>query len=114
MFWRSFLSFPIILAVALITRQGFSLPELYQSLWLIILSGVFLMGASKIFWIEAIHRIPVVKANALTCIRPLLTLLLAYFFLKEIPTLWQILALLPLGAGVVLLTRPVRQATTQT
>lgn len=114
MFWRSFLSFPIILAVALITRQGFSLPELYQSLWLIILSGVFLMGASKIFWIEAIHRIPVVKANALACIRPLLTLLLAYFFLKEIPTLWQILALLPLGAGVVLLTRPVRQATTQT
>ena len=39
----------------------------------------------------------------------ILTLSLAYFFLKEIPTLWQILALLPLGAGVVLLTRPVRQ-----
>ncbi len=109
MFWRSFLSFPVILAVALITGQGFSLPEFYRSFWLIILSGIFLMGISKILWIEAIHRVSVVKANALACIRPLFTLILAYFFLKEIPTLWQIVALLPLAAGVILLTRPIKQ-----
>ena len=109
MFWRSFLSFPVILTFAFFAGQDFSAQEFYGSLWLLLLTGILLMGLSKIFWIEAIHRISVVKANGLACIRPLFTLVLAFFLLHEIPTLWQILALVPLGGGVVLLTKPARE-----
>ncbi len=106
MFWRNTLSFPIFFLLMFIYGQNFSGADLQKSLWLVIFSGVFLFGISKILWLEAIHRIPVVKANALNCIGPLFTIIFAYFLLKQSPTIWQLLAVLPLSLGILILTKP--------
>jgi drug/metabolite transporter (DMT)-like permease len=108
-FLRTLISLPIILVAAIFLRQGFSLSEIKNSWWLIAINGVFLFGLSKILWLEAIHRISVVKANAITCIGPLFTIIFAYFLLKQSPTVWQLLAILPLAIGVIILTKPTKK-----
>jgi len=69
----------------------------------LVINGFLLLGLSKIFWIEAIHRITISKAISLGSITPLFTMLFAYIILGEIPTLWQMLGLVPIMIGVNLL-----------
>ena len=76
----------------------------FHSIWFAALNGFFLFGLSKIFWIEAIHRIPISKAVSLGAVTPALTLLFAYLILGDTPTFWQIGGLIPIIAGVQLLT----------
>ncbi len=105
MFLRNALSFPVILVLAMFVGQGFSVADVSKTFWILLINGIFLLGVSKILWLEAIHRIPVVKANAINCIGPLFTLLFAYIFLKQSPTLWQLLAIIPLFFGVIIITK---------
>ncbi|MBI2356020.1 MAG: DMT family transporter [Candidatus Doudnabacteria bacterium] len=72
--------------------------------WLVLLiNGLIMLGLSKIFWLEAIHRISVVKANALSSMGPLATLFFAWIILRDAPTSWQLLSIVPMIFGVVLL-----------
>jgi drug/metabolite transporter (DMT)-like permease len=75
------------------------------SLPLLFLNGFFLMGLSKILWIEAIHRVPIAKAISLSAVSPLFTLGFAYSLLGEVPTAFQIAGVIPMIAGVCLLMR---------
>jgi len=65
---------------------------------------------AKILWIEALHRISITKMSAMLAIVPLLTLLIAYGVLGEVPGIRQLLGMLPILAGGYLITRPVRSA----
>lgn len=103
---RSFITVPFVLLLAYAGKENISLAILNgRVIWYIAFSGVILLGLSKIFWIEAIHRISVTKAISLSSISPFLTLIFAFILLHQAPTAIQIVSLIPLFAGVMLLTR---------
>lgn len=104
MFLRSFLSFPIIFLLAFLLNQHSSYIDIKSSLLFLLINGILLFGFSKLLWVEAIHRISVTKALALSSLTPFLTLLIAWIFLKQIPNIWQFLSLIPILIGVFLLT----------
>jgi drug/metabolite transporter (DMT)-like permease len=104
MFVRSLISGVIIFLIAFIFGNTFSFPDFKASFILLFINGVFLLGLSKVMWIEGIHRISVVKANALGSVGPLLTLLFAWLFLRNIPTPWQLFSFIPMFLGVILLS----------
>lgn len=104
MFIRSMVSVPFIFGLSFLLNRSASLTKIAPSLPALIFTGVVLLGLSKILWIEAIHRISVVKANALNSIGPFFTLIFSFFILKEVPHVWQFLSLIPLIGGVFLLT----------
>jgi len=113
MFLRSALSLPGIFLLAYYFGAHASAREVFVALPLLILNGILLLGFSKLFWIEAIHRISVTKGTALASISPFVTLILAWIILQQAPTVWQIASLVPFVLGTLLLTdqvklRPVR------
>lgn len=104
LFVRSFFSGLFLLYLAFVFEGLPTKAVVFDALPFLLINGIFLLGLSKIFWVEAIHRIPITKANALATILPAFTLVFAFFILKEIPTIWQIAGFLPIAAGVLLLT----------
>lgn len=103
MFVRSIVSGVVVLLFAFIFNNTLSLTTLKDSFLFLFINGVLLLGLSKIMWIEGIHRISIVKANALGSVSPLLTLLFAWLFLRDIPTIWQLFSFIPMFLGVILL-----------
>ncbi|MBI4079890.1 DMT family transporter [Candidatus Kaiserbacteria bacterium] len=108
MFLRSVLSIAPIFLLAYILGQQVSTGDISASLVFLLINGVLLLGLSKLFWIESIHRISVTKSVALSSIAPLFTLLVAWAVLAEAPTLFQLLSLVPFVLGTLLLTDQIR------
>ncbi len=104
LFLRSFFTSLIVFGLAYFIDDNFSLALDGSSLVYMLVNGVLLFGLSRVFWIEAIHRMSVTKANALSAITPLFALFLAWPILKQVPTFWQLLAIVPLLIGTLLLT----------
>jgi len=104
LFVRTLVAVPVIFAVAYGTGAD-PLAAVWDAslIAILLVNGVFLFGFTKILWMEGIHRISVPKANALASISPLFTLLFAFFLLSDAPTVYQILAFIPMFFGVVLL-----------
>ncbi len=105
LFIRSLISAVVILAVAYFSRVNFSAISLEKSFIFLVVNGFFLLGLSKLLWIEGIHRINVAKANALGGFAPLLTLLFAWLLLGTLPTEFQLLSFAPMFFGVILLSK---------
>ncbi|KKU87614.1 hypothetical protein A3A64_00730 [Candidatus Gottesmanbacteria bacterium RIFCSPLOWO2_01_FULL_48_11] len=103
MLFRSVISGLFVLFLAMMVKAPFSTVDMQTSLIFLAINGTFMLGVSKIFWIEGIHRISVVKANALSALAPLITLLTAWAVLRIPPTLWQVLAFIPMFIGILLL-----------
>lgn len=104
LFVRSFISTPFLFILAALFGQAAFSSATIASLPLLALYGVAFFGVEKILWLEGIHRIPVTKANAITCITPLITLLTVWVLQGEIPTPFQVFSIIPLGLGLILLT----------
>ena len=104
MFMRSLLSVPFLFLLAYTLHPNIGLTQVQSSLPILLFSGIILLGLSKIFWIEGIHRISVPKALALQSVVPFLTLLIAWVILAQQPTIWQLTSLVPFVLGVLLLT----------
>ena len=104
MFLRSALAVPFIFILAYLVSPHASIVDVRGSLAYLLINGVLLLGLSKIFWLEAIHRMSVTKANALLGAGPLLTLLFSWVLLHQVPTVWQMASLLPFIFGTLLLT----------
>lgn len=104
LFLRTALSLPFIYILVLILGVPNTMQDVYAVLPFLAVNGIFILGASKILWIEAIHRISVPKAIGLTSFAPLITLLAAFFILQQAPTLLQFASLIPFIFGVLLLT----------
>jgi drug/metabolite transporter (DMT)-like permease len=82
-----------------------SLDATFRSLPALFINGFFVIGISRILWIEAINLMPISKANALSSAAPFFTLLAAYFLLGEEPTIRQLTAIVPMVIGLNLLIR---------
>lgn len=106
LFVRSLVAGCVVLVIAyFIGAEPFNVPFSMSVLALLLINGIVLMGFTKVLWLEAIHRISVTKANALSSVSPVMTLLFAYLLLKESPTEVQLLAIIPMSAGIYLLSR---------
>ncbi|HWY79577.1 MAG TPA: DMT family transporter [Candidatus Sulfotelmatobacter sp.] len=106
---RSTLSGAVILFLALLFHTQISTMAIQNSLFFLLINGLLLLGLSKILWLDGIHRISVMKANSLGSISPVLTLFFAWLILKQIPTLYQLLAIFPILVGVILLSKQKNQ-----
>ncbi len=105
--FRSMAAIPFLLLLAWFLEPEPELQNIARALVFMAISGLFMMGLSKIFWVEAIHRISITKASALAALIPVFTIIFAYFTLDEIPTSTQMLGIIPVLAGGFLITRPV-------
>jgi drug/metabolite transporter (DMT)-like permease len=103
-FLRSLGAIPVFFILAAILKVNAPLAAIQKSFWFLALNGILILGISKLLWMEGIHRISVTKANALSSIAPLFTLIFAYFILHQAPTIWQLTAFIPLAGGLILLT----------
>lgn len=94
----------IILLMASLAEDVAVPPE--HLLWPILLMGLTVFGIEKIFWQLALHRLDLSKATAIVITAPVFTFVLAYFFLGEVPDLFQWLAFLLtiIGIGFILKT----------
>jgi drug/metabolite transporter (DMT)-like permease len=114
LFVRCLLSAMVIFIFAYATGADFgALNFKNYSLILLIINGFFLLGLSKILWIEGIHRIDVTKAISLNSLTPFFTLVLAGIFLHDIPTKFQLLSFVPIFFGLFLLSRNSNRKTIQ-
>lgn len=105
----------------LLTRSVIALPFIYLLAWLfepsvtwlqiqeqwlwLGLTGFLVFFISKILWVEAIYLLPITKVNALFAFAPLMTMLLSYLVLHEVPTWSQIVGVIPILLGSYLITR---------
>jgi len=105
MFVRSGIGGGVALLLALCLQQAPSYADIASALPYLLFNGLVLMGLTKIFWVEAIALIPIGKATALSALSPFFTLVYAYYFLGEVPTVFQLAGLLPITAGLFLLVR---------
>ncbi|MDD5041335.1 MAG: DMT family transporter [Candidatus Peribacteraceae bacterium] len=108
MFCRSIISGGCLLLLALTFEQTPTHEAVFASLAFLLANGFLLLGLSVSLWVEAIHLIPITKAVAMVSILPLCTLLVAWLVLHETPSVLQIASLLPIAAGMFLLTKPAR------
>lgn len=104
LFVRSTVSALVIFILAYFSRVDFSTINPDKTLVFLIINGFFILGLSKLLWVEGIHRISVTKANAINSITPLLTLLFAWMLLGSVPTKFQLLAFIPMFFGIILLS----------
>ncbi len=92
----------LILSYAIETISLKSISLFHVALFAI--NGILLFGLSKVFWIEAIHRMTISKTISLASMTAAFTLFFAYIILKDVPTIFQISGLIPIVIGVRLLT----------
>lgn len=102
------LPFVYLLAVLFETTPDWSAVEA-QWLWLF-LTGFLVFFISKLFWVEALHRLPITKVNALFAFSPLMTIGLAYLYLNDPPTASQIFGALPIMIGSYFITQKPNKA----
>jgi len=105
MFVRGIVGSCVIFLFSLLLHNASSLPQIIRSLPFLMMNGVFILGLSTLLWVEGIHRIPVTKANALSSLGPLITLLFAWIIFKTSPTSWQLLSFIPMFIGVILISK---------
>lgn len=104
LFVRNLSSLPVLFLLAWLLAP---LPgrEALAAWWLLLLNGLFLMGLSKIYWIEGLHRLQITKVSAMTALSPLFTMIFAYPVLGEVPGTWQLVGVAPILIGGALITR---------
>jgi drug/metabolite transporter (DMT)-like permease len=103
--FRTLVSIPVLFFIAFQFEAVPNTSQLSAALPYLAIGGFLIMGFSKIFWVEAIHRISITKASAMAALLPVLTLLFAYVTLNEIPDTRQVLGIIPVLLGGFLITR---------
>lgn len=106
--FRTIVAIPFVFVLAYFFEDKFNPTQLQHALIYILAIGILVFGLSKIMWIEALHRISITKVSALLAIVPLLTLLFAFLFLDETPTLLKVIAIVPILFGGYLITKPLK------
>jgi len=107
LFIRSFLGGIALITISLIfENQSTSLEKLSNYWPLILLNGIFIYHLSKLLWYEGIKRIDISKAIPISVGGyPAFSLLFAIFFLKEIPTSYQLIGFIAVIAGIFVLLK---------
>lgn len=107
--FRTVMGLPFIGALAWYFEPAVTYEGFIQALPYIFLIGTVIYVLAKILWIESLHRISITKVSALTGLLPVMTLFFAYFYLHEVPTLRQVIGIVPVLIGGYMLTRPLKR-----
>lgn len=102
---RSLIALPFLYLLAQLFEPEPSWIEIQSQILWLFLTGAMVFVVSKILWVEALHRLPITKVNALYAFSPLMTLGLAYLYLAESPTWTQILGAIPILIGSIFITQ---------
>jgi len=105
LFVRTVLIMGIFIPLLFIFETVPSFSEISENFLVLFLIGFFILGISKLMWIAGISKISVSKAISISSIYLIFALIFAYFILSEIPSIYQITALFPMGAGIWLLMK---------
>jgi drug/metabolite transporter (DMT)-like permease len=105
MFVRSFIVAILFWITTLLLSSFPTQQAFHNSLPALFVNGFFVIGLSRILWIEAINLMPISKANALSSSAPFFTLVAAYLLLGDQPTIRQLSAIVPMVLGLNLLIR---------
>lgn len=108
LFARYLISIPFTFLIAFGLNQKLGFSPSWNIFSLLFFNGFVILGLAQIFWVEAIHRITATKAIALSSAGPLMTIALAWLILRQVPTLPQLLAFIPLSLGVLFLTDSIK------
>lgn len=103
--FRSLIALPVLLLLAIMLEPSPRWHNVVNALPYLAISGLFLMGLSKILWVETIHRISITKASAMAAFVPVFTLFFAYLTLNEVPDGNQIIGIFPVLLGGFFITR---------
>lgn len=104
LFLRHLLTIPFLAILIYVFGMRIHSTDVSGVLGWILLNGILVFGLSKIFWVEAIHRMSVTRALAISSLNPVFTVLFSWLIIKEVPTAFQLLALPFLIASVWILT----------
>jgi len=106
---RSFFSFLVFLLIHISFPVYKSGTDVIKMLPLLLINGILMLGIMKSLWIEAIHSVNVIKANAVGSISPIITLVIIWLFMNAAPTRSQVLSLIPIIAGLLIINHKHRQ-----
>ncbi len=107
LFIRSFLGGIVLICISLLfENQDSSLTKIAIYWPLILFNGIFIYHLSKVLWYEGIKRLDISKAIPIGVGGyPAFSLLFAIVFLKEIPTIYQLIGLGTIVIGIFILIR---------
>ena len=101
---RSVIALPFIYLLALAFEASPSWQMVYAQIWPLLFVGLVVFFLAKVLWIEAIHRLPITKVNALFAFSPLLTMLWSWWFLEQHPLWFQVAGVVPILMGALLIS----------
>lgn len=102
--FRNIVALPFLLTAAVLF-EGVPSIENLQSVWVfILLNGILVLTLSKILWIESLNLISITKLSAMISFIPIFTLTFAYFALGEVPSLRQLVGIIPILVGSYFIT----------
>ncbi len=107
--FRTMVALPVISLFAWVFEPSICFEDVRASLPFVLLIGLMVFGLSKIFWMEALHRVSITKISAMMAMVPMLTLFFAYLYLGEVPTARQLFGVIPVLLGGYWLTKPVKE-----
>jgi len=106
--FRTVVGLPFIATLAYFLEPAVSYPAFKEALPYLLIIGIAVYVVSKIMWIEALHRVSITKVSAMMGLVPLMTIVFAFLFLDESPSIRQALGLIPILIGGYILTRPIK------
>src|SRR3989344_3647368 len=104
LFLRHLIAMPFLFVLAILFKTSVVDYNISHVFWWLLLNGILIFGLSKIFWLEAIHRMSVTKAVAVNGLSPILTVFFAWFLINQSPTSTQIFSLPFLIIAILILT----------
>ena len=107
LFIRSFLGGIVLISLSLAFEDQTDVLGKISTYWpLILINGIFIYHISKILWYEGIKRIDISKAIPISVGGyPAFGLIFAILFLKEIPTIYQLVGFFVVLAGIFVLMK---------
>ena len=106
--FRTVVGFPFVALLAYFLEPAVTYDNFLLALPYIFLIATGIYVAAKIMWIEALNRITITKLSAMLALLPVFTLILAYFYLDEVPEARQIMGIIPVLIGGYMLTKPMK------
>lgn len=73
--------------------------------WVLACNGIIVYCISKLLWYEGLKRIEISHAIGISTAMPAISFLFVAVFLKEVPTIYQVVGLVLTVIGLVILTR---------
>jgi drug/metabolite transporter (DMT)-like permease len=104
MLMRNIITLPFLFLLTVFLGSSLLVKLPGNTLWWLMLNGVFIFGLSKFLWVEGIHRMSVTKALAINSLSPFFTIIFAWILIGDSPTVAQLFSLPLLVVGVLLLT----------